>query len=1161
MDYSSLLRIIDKASEENWVMLNLSSMNLLKLPPEIGKLTNIGYLNISSNYIDTLPASISQLIHLRTLDIRRNQLNSLPESIDQLINLISLELSHNELTTLPKSIGQLKNLHNLDLSDNQLNSLPESIGQLINITSFPLWNNKLTTLPESIGQLKNIFTLDLSDNQLNSLPESIGQLKKLHTLNLSNNQLNSLPESMGQLENLGSLDLSDNQLTTLPESIGKLKNLHTLDLGDNQLSSLPESIGQLKNLTYIKLRGNQLTFLPGSIGQLVKFTSLDLSENKLTELPNSISQLINLISLQLWSNQLSSLPESIGQLKNLRDLDISENQLTILPESISQLENLDSLDLGDNQLTTLPESIGKLGSLNSLQIWSNQLTTLPESISQLENLTFLDLSENQLSKLPESIYKLKNLTSLYLSNNQLIVLPGLIGHLKKLVYLDLKNNKLGRLPESIRKLSKLKELILNGNELQMLLPELTQLTGLIKLDIRNNNLGELPPEIRRKYTQPGPVFNFLRQLQEEGSDRIYEAKLLIIGEGGSGKTSLANKLIDSNYPLKLENTTSPEKSTEGIDVFRCDFPHSSGNSFRINIWDFGGQEIYHATHQFFLTKRSLYLLVADTRQDNTDFNYWLEVVELLSEASPAIIVKNEKQDRPCQVNENQLRGRFPNLEKILPTNLACPNNRGLAEILSAVQHHISQLPHIGQPLPKTWVRVREALEAETRNYITQNEFLDLCDTHGFKRREDKLQLSGYLHDLGVCLHFQDDPILKNWIILKPEWGTTAVYKVLDTPKVQKALGCFSHKDLAEIWADDQYTEMRDELLQLMMRFKLCYEIPHRPRTYIAPQLLSLNQPEYTWDNSDNLILRYHYDFMPKGMLTRFTVEMHRLIDSDLVWKEGLILSDNSTRAAIIENYSKNEIRIRVSGFPKKDLLTRIRHEFDKIHNSYEKLRYQELIPCNCPTCKGSQTPHAYVLQKLQERIQNQAYETECDQKPYHKVNVHSLIDDSIGQNNFTKTTRDNRYTEKETSSTTITINTGNSTVKDQSQKTTNMDLRQANIGAIATDEAQATVTENTFTQNHNANTLELLQLITALRDTTAQLPPETQCEIIDDIDDLEIEIKKPEDKRNSIRLRKRLVALLTAATLVATPIAGMTDFTNNVLEIGNKLHIELPKIP
>jgi internalin A len=484
-----------------------------------------------------------------------------------------------------------------------------------------------------------------------------------------------------------------------------------------------------------------------------------------------------------------------------------------------------------------------------------------------------------------------------------------------------------------------------------------------------------------------------RRQQQQNIEYLYEANLIIVGEGGAGKTTLANKLIDSNYQLKHEGSEIPERSTEGIDVRRLDFIHPGGKPFRINIWDFGGQEIYHATHQFFLTKRSLYLLVTDTRQDNTDFNYWLEVIELLSESSPTLIIKNEKRDRPCQVNENQLRGRFPNLEKVLSTNLS--TNRGLPEILTAIQHLISQLPHIGTPLPKNWVHVREALETDNRNYISQPEFLTLCDTHGFKRREDKLQLSGYLHDLGVCLHFQDDPILKNWIILKPEWGTTAVYKVLDTPKVQQALGQFTQADLATIWADDQYTDMRNELLQLMMRFKLCYEI--RPRTYIVPQCLSHYQPEYNWDDSNNLILRYHYEFMPKGMLTRFTVEMHRLIDSDLVWKDGVILTKDNTRAEVIEAHYQSEIRIRISGQLKKPLLENIRHEFSKIHDSYERLRYQEFVPCNCSTCKGSHTPFSYPLNRLQERLRNDRQTIECDIS-YEMVQVRSLIDDAIGPN-------------------------------------------------------------------------------------------------------------------------------------------------------------------
>jgi hypothetical protein len=490
------------------------------------------------------------------------------------------------------------------------------------------------------------------------------------------------------------------------------------------------------------------------------------------------------------------------------------------------------------------------------------------------------------------------------------------------------------------------------------------------------------------------ILDFYFQVQDlHETEPLYEAKLLILGEGGAGKTSLAKKLQDAEYELKPE-----EKSTEGIEVIRWRFPFANGQEFRVNLWDFGGQEIYHATHQFFLTKRSLYVLVADTRQENTDFYYWLNVVELLSDNSPVIIIKNEKQDRQCPINERQLRGEFTNLEKVLATNLQ--TNRGLAEIKDTLQRYILQLPHVGTPLPRIWVRVRAVLEnyAQRVNYISDEKYFELCQQNSFTDRWQMLNLSSYLHDLGVCLHFQDDDLLKKTVILNPEWGTRAVYKVLDTPHVKTNYGRFSRDDLNEIWRDGEYADMQGELLKLMMRFKLCYEIRNQPNHYIAPQLLEVEKPEYTWDASDNLLLRYTYEFMPKGILTRFIVEIHHWIEQpsptqSLVWKEGVILTNGRARAEVIESYYRGEIRIRVSGSDKKGWLSILDHKFNEIHTSYERLKYKKLVPCNCSTCKGNPEPHAYPMETLLKFWQDRK-PIQC-QKSYDMVEVRQLIDDAL----------------------------------------------------------------------------------------------------------------------------------------------------------------------
>ncbi|HEY9706406.1 MAG TPA: COR domain-containing protein, partial [Allocoleopsis sp.] len=360
-----------------------------------------------------------------------------------------------------------------------------------------------------------------------------------------------------------------------------------------------------------------------------------------------------------------------------------------------------------------------------------------------------------------------------------------------------------------------------------------------------------------------------------------------MGEGESGKTTLANKLQNPNYQLKNEDTT------RGIEVIQWYFPLSNGQQFRVNIWDFGGQEIYHTTHQFFLSKRALYLLVADNRKEDTDFYYWLNVVQLLSENSPLLIISNEKGDRPKQIPESDLRKNFNNLKEILPTNLQ--TNRGLQEILKVVPLSMMKLPHIGSPLPKTWIKIRKALENDQRNYISLDEYQRICQTAGINQQDRQNFILEYLHDIGVCLHFKDNILLKKIVILKPKWGTDAVYKVLDNQQIVRNFGKFSQRELATIWGDEQYRNMQDELLQLMTKFKLCYEIPNQPNNYIAPQLLSANPPQYAWNDAENLHFRYQYEFMPKGIITRLIVEMNKFIEGQKnLWKTGVILKEGET---------------------------------------------------------------------------------------------------------------------------------------------------------------------------------------------------------------------------------------------------------------------------
>ena len=146
--------------------------------------------------------------------------------------------------------------------------------------------------------------------------------------------------------------------------------------------------------------------------------------------------------------------------------------------------------------------------------------------------------------------------------------------------------------------------------------------------------------------------------------------------------------------------------------------------------------------------------------------------------------------------------------------------RGLLELTDDIKFYISRLPHVGESLPRMWVKVRKELEKNQHlNFITLEKCLDICRENGIIALKDKLQLIEYLHDLGVCLHFKMDPLLNKTVILNTKWATKAVYKVLDNQTVAKNKGRFNKADLISIWSEEKYIHMHDELLQLMLKFR------------------------------------------------------------------------------------------------------------------------------------------------------------------------------------------------------------------------------------------------------------------------------------------------------------------------------------------------------
>jgi internalin A len=745
------------------------------------------------------------------------------------------------------------------------------------------------------------------------------------------------------------------------------------------LTEVPEEIFALKDLEFINLSRNQLRHIPERLWDLPKLRYVNLIGNPIETLPNRPGLVIDLQTYLRLRNKIDA--------KNIRltiGIETPPEDVALVLESASDLLGL-SIDSGividqpkpSPAIQMVIESLANFVMLEALNLRGLLLEAVPEGIHHLRKLKYLGLNALGLDHLPDWIgtLKLKNFSGI---GNNLSDIPRSFRNLRSLKHLNLSLNPMNQIPAVIFELSSLESLRMGGCNITEIPADILRFERLRYIELGSNPI-ELPPtEVANKGLNA--IRDYWRQRVDEGVDYLCEAKLIILGEPGAGKTSLARKIKNPNYKLRAD-----EDSTEGINVIRYEFPtairtREDGEEnvlerkFQVNIWDFGGQEIYHATHQFFLTRRSVYVLVCDDRKEDTDFYYWLQIVEMLSDASPLLIVQNEKQDRTRDINLSSLRARFGNLRNALATNLE--TRRGLDGVIQSIRKEVESLPHVGIGLPATWKRVREALEQNQRDYITLDEYLTICQGQGFTRRKDKLQLSGYLHDLGICLHFQDDPLLKNTVILKPSWGTDAVYRVLDDSEVIANRGLFTWKDLDRIWSEEKYSGMQDELLHLMMKFQLCYALDGN-QAYIAPQLLSSEQPSYPWEPIGGLIVRYEYEFLPKGIVTRFIVAMHRLIAGGrLVWKTGVVLERDGSRAEVVEEYSQRRIRVRVSGPNSQGLLAIVDEQFERLHASFPRLQYERYLPCPCNECQVKAEPYGFALDKLIKRARK-GQEIQC----------------------------------------------------------------------------------------------------------------------------------------------------------------------------------------
>lgn len=509
-------------------------------------------------------------------------------------------------------------------------------------------------------------------------------------------------------------------------------------------------------------------------------------------------------------------------------------------------------------------SLPSLPALQYLCICDNEKLEKLDFTGDYPELQHLELTRNGLTQLILK-FDLRSLKMLDIRKNKLMILE-LPHYLPALEVIDASYNVLrkctlpGELPE-------LKYVCLSDNGMEMFSTK-SYFSRLRVLDLRNNHLAILPPGnydvLETLYVKGNPLKSYeetliegdesgnaseiiaqLRNIARSGSLPNYRAKLVIVGNGRVGKTCLIKR-------LKGQACEGNEAYTHGVAISELDkshFPGVNTDKLFLKVWDFGGQEVFYATHQLFMSEEALYLyawtdeaIARQNQKNDTNTSprherwrahpYWIESVRMHSKKSQLLLVKthhNKSKDNiPAEVKSSYPEGvdyQYLNFEA------KSPDEYLLNELRNKITHELNKILD-GQEYPKNYYDLIEEISLyrqKGNDELSLYQFNLLAEKYNISDSFDVLK---YLHKTGEVIYLDKFP---DNIYINPYSLTKRIYRLIEGNDIlEESDGEFSEKFAEETL---QAADWKN-LLELMIEFELVFRKPGVNSTdYIAPQYL------------------------------------------------------------------------------------------------------------------------------------------------------------------------------------------------------------------------------------------------------------------------------------------------------------------------------------
>ena len=811
-------------------------------------------------------------------EISCERLNELTESLPKISNVEDVEILRGHLS-LSGSEGldrfnwaKLEHLHILCSPDSS---------ELLNLWAYNItrggYHNRAGTWMLLVGIDKyqisryiracreHLKTLHIRLTDIRTL--DLAHLKGLKTLHLTDNPHLELLDIASRMEKLEVLNLANNPITS-PLYLDHCTNLLRLDISHTRIKDITTTDGLIR---------------------LTNFNAADSSLEDVTFIKNSPE----LSTLDLSNCPVYHLPP-MNDLRHLKFLSLSATNISVLPK-MDKLEQLEKLDCSRGILkyiedTALPNNLLDLNLSNTL------VTRIPEQIRSMPRLNYLDLSGMKLEELPDWLPEIANEFTTEARFN-------LLWSAHSTDLLDV---------------YKTEELVPSRRRWCVVNLKDTQVEG-IDMSVFSQPMSMILQWFESRKRPEEPLL--------EDETVLNEVKVVFLGDGEAGKSlAVARLLNDGAHPASFDGNATP-----GIAIKDLQY-ELDGRKIQVHFWDFGGQEILHSMHRMFLTQRTLYVILLNARDDTQDdrARYWLHNVKSFADGAPVILAINKiDQNRKASVNESDLRMMYPGLTEVIRMSALLDSQEEFnSTFTAALKRQLGQFETLESPFLPEWNRLKNRLRNMTESYILSPDYMKLSEECGVSSdTETRTALLNWFTDLGVSFCYSGSAKLEDYVILRPDWITNAVYILMYNPIAGLKNGIVSHDAIyrmlhptadrrAEIKCvlpDVTYSNQDTEyVLNVIRRFRLSYLL--QDNVEFIPMLCLRDAMSVAEDyaaDPKTLEFRMIYEYLPNNVIHRLMVDMHRDLDIENVWLTGSRFQQNSTGLSAVVKAEANVLRLFV----------------------------------------------------------------------------------------------------------------------------------------------------------------------------------------------------------------------------------------------------------